>query len=154
MAVLLRSEVDRLPVKLPHIQMTAEHLLKIVNLTDNELSILIVSDSRIAELNTAYRHKEGPTNVLSFPMRDEDEDDLQGPALLGDIVISIDTAVREAAEKDISIDSYLEILLVHGLTHLLGYDHEQGRKDAEKMAAFEMDLLEKVNSNHTNPLTI
>ena len=152
MAVLLRSEVDRLPVTLLHLKKTAEHLLEIVDLTDNELSILIVSDHRIAELNTAYRHKEGPTNVLSFPLLEED--DLPGPVLLGDIVISIDTAVREATEKDISIDRYLEILLVHGLTHLLGYDHEHGRKDAEKMASFEMALLEKLNSNHTNPLTI
>lgn len=151
MTVLLRSEIDRLPVDLQQIKKTAEQLLEITHRTDNELSILLVSDSRIAELNAAYRHKESPTNVLSFPMLDDNSH--SGPVLLGDIVISIDTAMQESTEKNIPTDSYLRILLVHGLTHLLGYDHEQGRKEAEEMVTFEKDLLEKLNSNYTNPLT-
>jgi len=106
----------------------------------------------MAELNSAYRHKDTPTNVLSFPMHD---DDIHPEAiLLGDIVISIDTATRESTEKNIPLESYLTILQVHGLTHLLGYDHDRGDQEAQKMASFEKKLLEKLNSEYNNPLTI
>lgn len=152
MAVLLRSEVDSLSFNLDHIRQTAEKLLELVNHAESELSILLVSDNRIAELNSVYRHKNTPTNVLSFPMHD---DDIHPEAiLLGDIVISIDTAIRESTEKDVPLENYLAILQVHGLTHLLGYDHERGEQEAQEMASFEKKLLAKLNSEYNNPLTI
>lgn len=151
MAVLLRSEIDSLPIGLDHIQQTAEKLLDFLSLTDRELSILLVSDERIAELNATYRHKNTATNVLSFPMFD---DDSPSPTiLLGDIVISIDTAIRESSEKNISLDNYLAILQVHGLAHLLGYDHERDEKAAKEMLSFEKKLLAQLNPEFKNPLT-
>jgi len=151
MAVLLRSEVDSLSFDLSLIKQTAEKLLKFVNQTESELSVLLVSDNRMAELNSVYRHKDTPTNVLSFPMHD----DIHPEAiLLGDIVISIDTAIRESTEKNIPLETYLAILQVHGLTHLLGYDHERGEQEALEMASFEKKLLEKLNTEYNNPLTI
>ena len=151
MAVLLRSEVDSLSFDLDHIRQTAEKLLELVNHVESELSILLVSDSRMAELNLTYRHKDTPTNVLSFPMHDDDIH--PEPILLGDIVISIDTAMRESTEKNVPLENYLTILQVHGLTHLLGYDHERDEQEAQEMASFEKKLLAKLNSEYNDPLT-
>jgi probable rRNA maturation factor len=152
MAVLLQSEVDSLSFDLDHIKQTAEKLLGLVNHAESELSILLVDDTRMTELNSIYRHKDTPTNVLSFPMHD---DNIHPEAiLLGDIVISIDTAIRESTEKYIPLENYLTILQVHGLTHLLGYDHERGEQEALEMASFEKKLLEKLNPEYNNPLTI
>lgn len=153
MTVLLRSEVDTLSFDLEHIKKTAEKLLELVNHTKSELSILLVSDNRMAELNSSYRNKNTATNVLSFPM-DDDEDIQPEEILLGDIIISIDTAMRESTEKHIPLENYLTILQVHGLTHLLGYDHERGEQEAREMASFEKKLLQKLNAHYNNPLTI
>ncbi|MCA9443809.1 MAG: rRNA maturation RNase YbeY [Candidatus Omnitrophica bacterium] len=89
---------------------------------DSELSLLLTTDERIQELNATYRGKPVPTDVLSF--RQEEEG---GPGLgnlLGDIVISVPTAERQARENGISLDEEIEALAVHGLLHLLGHDHE------------------------------
>ena len=79
---------------------------------DDELSIVFVDDDRIMELNRAYLHREGPTNVISFPMQEGDFSHLS-PQLLGDVVISVDTAFREAESVQISTTQRLTELLVH-----------------------------------------
>jgi probable rRNA maturation factor len=98
---------------------------------DTEVSILLTNDERIAELNRQYRETDGPTDVLSFSMtegevfnRADDE-----PALLGDVVISVETAGRQAAEQGRTLDEEIDLLLAHGLLHLLGYDHEQAEQE-------------------------
>ena len=151
MPVLLRSEVENPPVSLQSMSKKAEQLLQSIDLSESELSILIVDDERMTELNAGYRQKESPTNVLSFPLLDDENE--PGPVLLGDIVISIDTALRESEERNISIENYLDILLVHGLAHLLGHDHERSEQHAEEMASLEKQLLKKLHSICTNPLT-
>ena len=143
MPVLLRSEVDALPVALPWLKKIATSLLHHAERKHWELSILLVDDSRMTELNSTYRGITGPTNVLSFPMADESA--ANGPQLLGDIVISVDTAMREAGDCDRTMEEYLCILLVHGLVHLLGYDHERGEEDAAAMTAKEQELLLQVS---------
>lgn len=87
-----------------------------------ELSVLFVDDSTIEDLNQRYRKMKAPTNVLAFPMMDPAEVPLS--KMLGDIVISLDTAQREAHQEGISLESRVLRLLAHGLLHLLGYDHE------------------------------
>ena len=140
MAVLLQNEVDSLPFDPHQLTQNGEKLLELVGHPESELSILLVSDKKMAEINKTYRHKDAATNVLSFPMNDEMD---FGPTLLGDIVISVDTAVRESKKLDIPLEIYLSTLQVHGLVHLLGYDHEQGTQEALEMAAFEKRLLKK-----------
>lgn len=85
----------------------------------------------MAALNQTYRNKEGPTNVLAFPMR-EGEFSHVNPDLLGDVVISIDTAKREAEEMGVSLEERFYFLLVHGILHLFGFDHETD-EEAEEM---------------------
>jgi probable rRNA maturation factor len=105
-----------------------------------ELSILIVDDQQIAQLNHQYLKREGPTNVIAFPMRPGPFSDI-APDLLGDVVISADTAEREAQRAGISTQDRFDQLLIHGILHLLGYDHEHSAADASKMEEKADELL-------------
>jgi rRNA maturation RNase YbeY len=113
-----------------------------LDLHDVELSILLTDDAMISELNRRYLHKNGPTNVLAFPMR---EKSFPGqPAMLGDVVVSLDTAVKESTQTGESIEGTVTRLLVHGVLHLLGYDHEESRAEASRMKKEEARLLQVV----------
>ena len=99
---------------------------------DVELSILIVDDNEIAKLNKQYLHREGPTNVIAFPMRDGNIPGLSHD-LLGDVVISVETAEREGNDSGAGMRKRFTELLIHGILHLFGYDHEKNRYQAKKM---------------------
>lgn len=96
-----------------------------------ELSIHLAGDDEIRSLNATFRSKDTPTDVLSFP---------QEGALLGDVVISLHTAARQARTRGHALDSEVRILLVHGLCHLLGHDHHAPLQ-AARMRAAERELL-------------
>jgi probable rRNA maturation factor len=108
---------------------------------DAELSILIVDDQQIAQLNRQYLNRKGPTNVIAFCMRRGQFSDIT-PNLLGDIVISADTAQREAQSAGISMQDRFDQLLIHGTLHLLGYDHENTADEARKMEEKAKELLQ------------
>ncbi len=110
---------------------------------DGELSILIMDDPGIAELNERYLHRKGPTNVIAFAMQEGDFADIT-PGLLGDVVISADTAFREAEEAGIDFEERLTWLLVHGVLHLFGYDHEESPEREREMEGKSRELLEKL----------
>lgn len=99
---------------------------------DAQLSILIVDDRQIAELNATYLNHEGPTNVISFPMQEGPFAAIT-PDLLGDVVISADTAHREAEEAHMTLMARLNQLLIHGILHLIGYDHVHSKEGAALM---------------------
>ena len=126
-----------------HVSKTAEFLLALAEMVDAELSILLVDDQHIAELNKTWRCKSGPTNVLAFSLT-EGEDLEMARNLLGDIVISVDTAALEARKAGISIHHRLDVLLVHGFLHLIGYDHEKSDSEAERMFRKEEELLQEL----------
>lgn len=107
---------------------------------DAEISILITDDDAIAELNRTYLGRSGPTNVIAFPMQEGDFSHVT-PELLGDVVISADTALREARSMGATLEARFTELLVHGILHLLGYDHERSRAQAKKMGAKTRELL-------------
>jgi len=120
-----------------------EKVLSALGCHDRELSILFTDDSHMARLNERYRGKSGPTNVLAFPMGDPDDAD---PRMMGDVVISTDTAEREARSLGETLEETVDRLLVHGLLHLLGFDHETGATDALRMEQEEarvMKLMEE-----------
>lgn len=102
---------------------------------DFEVSVLYTDDSFITQLNWQYRRVQGPTDVLSFPMMDPnseiDKVEIPGvPNILGDIVISLETTRRQASEQGKSMEEELSLLLVHGVLHLLGYDHDSPEREA------------------------
>ncbi len=105
-----------------------------------------MDDNGIRDLNATYRNTDKATNVLSFPMQEGEFSDIT-PGLLGDVVISLDTAAREADEAGIALDERMSQLLIHGILHLLGFDHEQGEDAAEEMMAKSLELLRIIESN-------
>ena len=103
-----------------------------------ELSLVLTDDARIRVLNRDWRGQDKPTNVLSFPAADADDDD-PGP-LLGDVIVAWETCSREAAEEGKTLDDHVTHLLVHGLLHLFGWDHEE-EAEADEMEALETEIL-------------
>ena len=110
---------------------------------DGEISILLVDDPQIEELNRKYLNRQGPTNVIAFAMREGEFPDLT-PNLLGDVVISTDTAAREAQNSAMSVERRFNELLVHGILHLMGYEHETSEKDARIMEEKSRELMELI----------
>jgi len=107
---------------------------------DHEVSVLAVDEVEMAELNQSYRHKSGPTDVLSFALNEGEGEGTQG-YWLGDIVICPPVAARQAAEAGYPPDRETYWLLVHGLLHLLGHDHERSDVEAQVMRDKEQWLL-------------
>jgi probable rRNA maturation factor len=108
-------------------------MLKALNYANAQLSVLLCDDLVICELNRRYRQEEGPTDVLSFSMLEGKK--IQGsPDILGDIVISIPTAIRQAVSHENTLLDEINLLLAHGLLHLLGFDH-QTRTQKRRMQA-------------------
>ena len=116
----------------------AELILRVLGVENSELSILLTDDEEVRELNRAYRGKDIPTDVLSFPICEE----VAGRLILGDVVISLDTAERQAEELGHTLEDEVSRLLAHGIIHLLGYDHELGGEEEERFRALE----ERVNA--------
>jgi probable rRNA maturation factor len=111
-----------------------------------EVSVKLTDDDEVKALNAAYRGKDKPTNVLSFPMIEPELlDEIAradgGEVLLGDIVLAHGVCAAEAAEKDVAVETHATHLVVHGTLHLLGYDHETGDDEAEAMEAVERAAL-------------
>ncbi|EKE10286.1 MAG: hypothetical protein ACD_16C00056G0005 [uncultured bacterium] len=104
--------------------------------SQKEVSLVLTSDTEVQSLNKTYRHKDKPTNVLSFPSEQKDE--------VGDIVLAYETVMKEADELGISPLHHTLHLIVHGFLHLLGYDHEN-KVDAEKMETLEIEILKALN---------
>jgi len=108
-------------------------------------SLLFTSDAAVHALNRDWREQDKPTNVLSFPMLEREAllalPSDGPPELLGDIALAYETCAREAAEKGIPLDQHATHLIVHGLLHLAGHDHEISPADAEAMEALETKAL-------------
>jgi probable rRNA maturation factor len=136
--VLVKKKVKGVESKL--LSKIAHRALEVLGLSKVELSIALVSDTQIKRLNKLYRNKDKPTDVLSFPIGERVEDWL----ILGDIVISVDTAKRQAKELGHSLEEELKRLLVHGLVHLLGYDHELGGEEEKKFFELEEFVLREL----------
>jgi len=121
----------------------AQAVLNALAFPDGELSILIVDDTAIEALNRQYLNRSGPTNVMAFAMREGPFGELN-PRMLGDVVLSVDTARTEAEQMGISTEERITQLLVHGILHLLGYDHEASKDDALRMERQSDALLDMI----------
>jgi len=109
-----------------------------------EVSVSFVDNEQIRELNAEYRNKDAATDVLSFPLGDDESFDVNeetGAVLLGDIVISVERAMEQAEEYGHSLEREIGWLTVHSMLHLLGYDHETSEEDAKDMRKREEDVL-------------
>ena len=140
MAVATRGR--RVPAIAARLGGRARRLLVLLRRLDAELSVLLVSDPVMHRLNLEWRGVDRPTDVLAFAQA-------EGPGgapvgLLGDVVISVDTARRQAAERQTPVGAELDRLLIHGVLHLLGYDHERSAAEARRMQRRERDLARRL----------
>ena len=140
MAVLISNRQSKIRIAQKKMVQKAQAILNALDSPDAELSIVIIDDAHIAELNKRYLNRSGPTNVIAFPMRVGDFSDMT-PHLLGDVVISAEAARQEAEAMGTRFALRLSELLVHGVLHLFGYDHEKSEKESDRMQQKSEELL-------------
>jgi len=116
------DEFENKAIKKNFIKKIAEYVLRELEKSDLEITILIVSNQKITQLNRQYRNNDYSTDVLSFNIDYEDQD--SGYKYLGDVVISGEKAIEQSIEIGHDIERELAILIIHGILHLIGYDHE------------------------------
>jgi probable rRNA maturation factor len=143
MGVLIENRQDRYKIAPKPLKIKAQAILDALGSPDGELSILLLDDPQIAVLNKDYLQREGPTNVIAFPMREGAFAEIN-PNLLGDVVISLETAAKEGLAAGVSMEDRLGELMIHGILHLFGYDHEISETEAGRMEAKSRELLEKI----------
>ena len=146
MPVHMQSQVRRVTIDQARVDRLARAILSDVGETSAELGILFVGDQRMRGLNHRYRGKDRTTDVLAFAMREASTPHASRftPRPLGDVVISIPAAQRQARQRGRSLDEELTVLLVHGILHLCGYDHERSEKEARRMHRRERMILRSV----------
>lgn len=123
---------------------------------DAEISVSFVDNKEIRNLNKDYRNKDKSTDVLSFPLGENGIYDLNnetGAYLLGDVVISLETAMKQARVYGHSLEREIGFLTVHSMLHLLGYDHETDKLEARKMREKEEAILEKLGISRSSSFT-
>jgi probable rRNA maturation factor len=141
MAVWVRSHLRRGLVFQSAVTELTQRILRQVGPPEAEVSLDLIGDGRMRRLNRRYRGQDCTTDVLAFAMREA-----KGPRspLLGDVVISVPTAARQAAEAGRTLDQELTALLIHGVLHLLGFDHEKGKREARRMRRKEQDVWRSI----------
>ncbi|MFO7911778.1 MAG: rRNA maturation RNase YbeY [Desulfotignum sp.] len=133
-------------VPTPTLRKKTELILNALGCNHQEISIVIMDDAQIQELNQNFRGICRPTNVLAFPMQEGEFTDIT-PELLGDVVISAQTARKEANAAGITLEERMSQLLVHGILHLLGFDHETTESNAEEMETKSLEILRQIENN-------
>jgi probable rRNA maturation factor len=141
MSVSIRNHQKIFKIDLSRLRKSMTRLLRELKSDNREIDLLLVDDKEIQELNNAYLGLDKPTNVLSFAMTEGEFGNIN-PQILGDIVISVETAYREALISHMDLMDELEFLLIHGLLHLLGYNHENTSVEkAKEMNGRQQELF-------------
>jgi probable rRNA maturation factor len=141
MNLQIQNNQNKIKIDKNRIRGTVLKILKILECADKEISINFVNDTKIKQLNKQYLGKDKATNVLSFSLR-EDEYGNINPQVLGDIIISVETAQKDAVYGNLTVNQEIDFLIIHGLLHLLGYNHENTtKKETSKMRKKERELF-------------
>ncbi len=143
MEISILNRQRKYPVNTQQINDWVRQILLLQKINDGEVSIVFVNNRRIRTYNRDYRQIDRPTDVLSFPMREGVGGDLH-PEFLGDVMISLEMTEFESIRDQRDMHEQLLILLIHGILHLLGYDHERSVNDEKKMKRRERYILERV----------
>ena len=138
--VSVLNRQDRVPVDRRKIGAAARRILKTLGYEGYELTVVLVDDREITRLNRQYFRRNRPTNVISFPMMDGSSVSLRA-RMLGDVVISAETAKRDAEEVGKKGEDEILFLLIHGILHLVGFDHEETKKERLRMETKERELF-------------
>ena len=143
MKIWIRNRQKHTLLDLKKIRRAAQRILTELGLPDAEVSLLLVNDTQIQALNRRYLRLDKPTNVLAFSMREGEFSTLH-PHLLGDLVISVETARRQMKRFGLDEMKMVILLMVHGILHLVGYEHEGTRKGAREMALQQKELFHMI----------
>jgi probable rRNA maturation factor len=146
MKIQIENKQTKIKIQRRKIRSTVLKILKIMNCANKELSISFVDDNAIKQLNNQYLQRDSSTNVLSFSLQEGEYVNIN-PDILGDIVISAETAQRDAAIGDLSLSEEIDYLIIHGVLHLLGFNHENTTKSQTTiMQMKERELFGILNS--------
>ncbi len=146
MTIQIENRQTRFKIRRREIRATLARMMKLLGCADMDISIVFTDDKNIREINKHYLGKDKATNVISFSLREGRYGNIN-PHILGDIVISVETAQRDAVKGNLSTEQEIDYLLIHGTLHLLGYNHENtSRKDALLMKRKEKELFHQINS--------
>jgi probable rRNA maturation factor len=140
MPVAIQNRQRTVKIQTPLIKKRLQQLLVFVGCADAELSVVFANDTLMQALNRTYRHKDQTTNVLAFPQPPAEPGEADS-ALLGDVIVSLPAAAREARVLRQSLEDRVLYLLIHGILHLLGYDHEGSEDEGQRMAVREQEIL-------------
>jgi len=141
MNIRIENRQKKSPINRRQIRSSMARLLRYLGHSDAEVSMLLVDDEGIREINRSYLQRDYSTNVISFAMREGPYGQLH-PQVLGDIVISVETACRQGDKGALSMTESLSFFMIHGLLHLLGYDHEGvDARDIQRMEEKEDELF-------------
>jgi len=116
-------------------------ILELLDRAEAELSLVLIGNREMQKLNAGYRHKDYPTDVLSFPVEGEVPAEI---SLLGEVIISVEKAAEQAKERGRTVEKEMVTLLIHGIVHLMGYDHERSAKDARAMSRVEKRIYRRL----------
>jgi len=144
MGVLLRNDHPSIDIDSTDINKKIGMVMSHLDCLNEEVSILLTDDADIQKLNQQFRDIDQPTDVLSFPQNAEEDPPIPGEIILGDIAVSLDTAQAQAKEHDLTFEEEIILLLIHGILHLLGYDHEISEREEEKMRINSRELFNLV----------
>ncbi len=145
MALQIINRQKKIKTDLRRFRRSVRLIMKELDCADRELNILLTDDAGIQVVNRDYLGKDRPTNVISFAMTEGDTHVAGEDAILGDIVISVETASCDAEKGDLTFEQELDFLMIHGLLHLIGYDHIGSRSEARKMSIKQKDLFENLH---------
>ena len=148
MTVSIRNIQKKQKVNTSRFRKSLKRLLKELDIENHEISVLIVDDEQIRKINRDYLNRDRPTNVISFAMTEGFSGDIH-PEILGDIVISAETALRDASADGLQFSDEMEFLLIHGLLHLIGYNHENTTKEeTQRMRKMEQELFYRLRRHN------
>ena len=146
MKIWIRNQQKHTLLDSKKIRRAAQRILTELGLPDAEVSLLLVNDAQIQALNRRYLRLDKPTNVLAFSMREGEFPTLHSH-LLGDLVISVETARRQMKRFGLDEMKMVILLMVHGILHLVGYEHEGTRKGAREMTLKQKELFQAITVN-------
>jgi probable rRNA maturation factor len=146
MAILITNRQTIVRLDIPSLRRSIRRILKLLGRDQDEISILLVEDRKIRDINRTYLKRDRATNVIAFPMQEGPFRNLH-PQVLGDVVLSVETASRDAKKEGMDLEDEILFLLIHGILHLLGYDHEGSRSQSLRMRAKERELYAALKSD-------
>jgi rRNA maturation RNase YbeY len=146
MPVFINDEQKEHSIDFVLLESQGESILLFLGCENQELSVLLANDRKIRTLNKQYRGQDRATDVLSFAQNEEKENKPNSP-LMGDVVISTETAKRQATEHGLTLEEEIVLLLIHGILHLLGFDHERSNEESSHMKQKTRELFDWIFPN-------